>query len=318
MTGTARIPRRGEFDSKVINQKKLGEEHMEIQLGFDAVAADIMAKARPGQFVQIACRDIANPREQMPLLRRPFSLAAVRYNPDSNNENNKTIISIIYQLLGPGTKWLSERQPGSVVNITGPLGNGFNFGTTEQETDGRFILMGGGVGLPPLFFLAEKLREKGNENVIAIAGAQNSKRIIGKLIRPTKSATDPLEPNLFLEPFNASGTRVIIATDDGSFGFSGNAVMALAAFLEKQPQWQQATVYACGTKPMLRALAEFTIKHNIPCQLSLEEYMSCGIGLCQSCAVKLHHKPTHSGEENNIYKLVCTNGPVFDARKVVW
>ena len=311
MVEKQRVPRRGQFDSKVVSQKKLGREHVQIQLSFGSMAGAVMAKTKPGQFVQVACRDIDNPREQMPLLRRPFSLAGVE------SKGDETVVDIIYQLLGPGTKWLSERQPGSVVNVTGPLGNGFNINVVS-EAGGRFILMGGGVGLPPLFFLAKKLREKGYEDVIAIAGAQNSNRIIGELTGAKGDMNDGLEPGAFLEPFNVSGTGVIIATDDGSFGFSGNAVMALAGFLEKEPQWQQAVVYACGPKPMLRALAEFTIEHDMQCQLSLEEYMSCGIGLCQSCAVELHHTPTHSGEEESTYKLICTNGPVFDARKIVW
>jgi len=295
---------RGEFVAEVCRNNQFSVGHKSIVLSLEGAGADVFAGAKAGQFVQVACRELDNSRSPVPLLRRPFSIAA------GGMVDGRYLLEIIYRVLGPGTNWLQERHTGDKVNILGPLGNGFSL---PKSTNDKTILVGGGVGLPPMFFLAKQLAQKDCDKKIAFAGVQ-TKEQLGDNLRVEKIAADkPLAPAMVLDQFTSSDTASVIATDDGSCGFSGNAVDAIDEFLKGQADWGGARIYACGPEPMLRAAAELAQRRRMECQVCMEAYMSCGIGICQSCAVAMQ-----SEDKSEKYKLVCTNGPVFDAKAVIW
>jgi dihydroorotate dehydrogenase electron transfer subunit len=296
-------PRRGQFCAVVHRQEKFGAEYQAITIALTGSAVAVFARARPGQFVQLACRNLKETRNYSPLLRRPFSIAAIN-NRDSASDT--TQLQVIYKVLGPGTKWLRQRNAGDEIDIIGPLGNGFTLPENKQD---HIIMIGGGVGLPPMFFLSDEFAQQGYQNHIAIAGAQSG-HYFNDILHPEIRIDNTATPTMALERFSRNQTSCIIATDDGSLGFNGNVAVALDNFLDRQQPWQKAIIYACGPGPMLKAIAGLTRKRQMNCQVCMEAYMSCGIGLCQSCAV-----PTNSG---NKYKLVCTNGPVFDSKNIAW
>ena len=217
-----------------------------------------------------------------PLLRKPFGFHRIVGN------HKKQIIEILYESIGKGTRALSARKPGEALDIIGPLGNGFNL-----ERQGASILVAGGIGAAPLLMLAEELvrnrKLKIGKNILVLLGARSKNDILGE------------------KEFKKAGCKVKIVTDDGSKGHKGFVSALLQKILttnDKRP----TTIYACGPKAMLKEVAGIAGKNKIPCQLLLEEYMACGVGVCLGCAVM-----TKSG-----YKMVCKDGPVFEASEVIW
>jgi len=307
-------PRRGQFAGRIAGESLLGSEYRSMVVELTGSGAEVFATAKAGQFVQFACRDLDNSRLPVPLLRRPFSIAGLCYKEEPTKGVDQISIEIIYQVLGPGTRWLAERCQGYTVNILGPLGNGF---ALPEDKKSPVVLIGGGVGLPPMFFLADQLAQKGYQEVVGFAGVRTWAHLENSIVKDKYQQDVPLEPQSVLQQFNRSGTKSVIATDDGSFGFSGNTVEALGKFLARQDRYQRAQLYACGPEPMLKAAAELAKRLELSCQVCMEAYMACGIGVCQSCVVQIRSQNNREdGGEG--YKLVCTNGPVFDAGKVIW
>jgi dihydroorotate dehydrogenase electron transfer subunit len=310
------LPRRGEFVGRVISHSDFGTRSKCISVELTGTAARVFARTKAGQFVQFSCRNLDETRSPVPLLRRPFSIGGIRSDepksngPDRPNGDERLSFDVIYQLLGPGTRWLEQRRPNETINLLGPLGNGFSL---PQQRQNRIILIGGGVGLPPMFFLADQLFRSGYKDTTAFAGIQTAAHF---------------EPEIITRNFDECDYPCEISTDDGSYGFRGNAVEALEEFLGKNPDWQQAQLYACGPGVMLKAVAALAQRRGMPCQVCMEAYMSCGIGICQSCAVRVRDKNSAEQAANDKsqcnaddkpqYKLVCTNGPVFDSREIMW
>ena len=234
-------------------------------------APGIAKTAQPGQFINIKVCDGLDP-----LLRRPLSIHRV----------NGSTIEVLYEVVGKGTAILSQRKPGEILDIIGPLGNGFSY-QTEKKRRLNAILVGGGMGVAPLFFLAQQL--KANRPLVLI-GARTK-----ELISCEKE-------------FKSLGCRVFLATDNGSAGFKGKVTDLLKNVLLKAPDAKLTVIYACGPQPMLKAISSFIKVRGLSAQLSLEEHMSCGIGACLGCVVK-----TRSG-----FKRVCKEGPVFNAQDLVW
>jgi dihydroorotate dehydrogenase electron transfer subunit len=231
----------------------------------------IAAAAQPGQFANllVAGRDLC--------LRRPISF----YGVDGGR------VSMMIGVHGAGTAWLRERAVGEPLDLLGPLG-----GRGLSLTPGarRVALIGGGVGIPPLHFLATRRPADGPE-MLAFVGARSAERLLG------------------LEAFTALGVRTIASTDDGSAGFHGTAVAALAEVLATESIDQ---ILACGPTPMMRAAAELAAARGIACQVCLEARMACGVGACLSCVVET----TTDGWRR--YQRVCTEGPVFDGDQILW
>lgn len=223
--------------------------------------------ARPGQFVHIKCDGLS--------LRRPISICQI----DKANET----IRLVFQAKGKGTEWISGRKAGDTLNILGPLGNGFDI----KEGRGRAIVIGGGIGVPPMLGIGSKLKD----DCCAIIGFRNR------------------DFKILEQDFKDNNCEVHVCTDDGSYGTHGFVSDILKEELKhKKP----SIIYACGPTPMLKVIAQIAKEHGVRCQISLEERMGCGVGACLGCACKV----IADGKET--YKHVCKDGPVFEAEEVVF
>ena len=208
-----------------------------------------------------------------PLLRRPISI----FNVEGN------IVEFIFQVKGKGTEILSNREEGEMIDIIGPLGKG-NF---KFEGKNNIAIIGGGIGTFPLYELAKEA--KGKTKVNMYLGFRSKDFVV-------------LE-----EEYKKVSNKFVLTTDDGSYGNKGFAINFLKEDLENE---NIDVIYACGPLPMLKAVKELAKEKNIPCQISLEERMGCGIGVCLGCAVKI------SAGDQTVYGHVCKAGPVFDANMV--
>ncbi len=223
--------------------------------------------------------NIFTPNEKN-LLPRPISFCEF-------DRQNKTV-RFVYQVVGDGTSCFSRMLSGETLRLIAPIGNGYNVTTNKK----KITLVGGGVGIPPMLELAKSVRQKNPDAVIdVILGFRSSDTIL-------------------TGDFEKIGLNLFITTDDGSVGFKGNVV----GFM-KESGYETDIVYACGPKVMLKFLWMFCEEKNIPCFVSMEERMGCGLGVCVGCALLV--KP-RSGTGENYYKKVCKDGPVFNAKEVVW
>jgi dihydroorotate dehydrogenase electron transfer subunit len=233
--------------------------------------------ARPGQFLMIRVNQDYNP-----FIRRPFSIHSVSLKSKAAESS----IAILYEAVGVGTELLSKKKTGQYLDVLGPLGNGFSI------LDARFsILVGGGIGIAPLLFLAEQASIQYPASSIQVLIGANTKREI-----------------LCQKKFAKLGFSVKISTNDGSTGFRGNVTELLRRILLTTHNSQLTTIYACGPKSMLREISLISQQNSIPAQVSLDEYMACGLGVCMGCMIKT--KKAH--------RFVCRDGPVFDASEISW
>lgn len=247
--------------AKILSQNKIADGIYSMWV--ETTAAK---EAKPGQFIDVYVNDDSK------LLPRPISICEVK--DDS--------LRIVYRVVGGGTKIMSTYEEGDEIQIIGPLGNGFDM------RDGKAILVGGGIGIPPMVELAKNLSErKGKENVISVMGYRDELFLVDEL-----------------EQFST----VVIATEDGSTGTKGTVIDAL-----DENGVDGDVLYACGPIPMLKALKDWANGKGIECQISLEERMACGIGACLACVCKTKEKDEHSNVCN---KRICKDGPVFDANEI--
>ena len=240
---------------------------------FSIQAEEVVKIAKPGNFIEIRVND-----DIEPFLRRPISI----YNLDKENG----ILEFIFQEKGKGTKMLSAKREGDLIDIIGPLG----YGTFKYSNYENLAIIGGGIGIFPLYELA-KAAIKENKSVNTYLGFRNTELVV-------------LE-----EEFKEVSNKLILTTDDGSYANKGFAIDFLKNDIENG---KIDCIYACGPLPMLKAIKELALEKNIPCQVSLEEKMACGLGVCLGCAVKTAESPKEAPE----YWHVCKAGPVFDAKKV--
>jgi len=257
--------------ARVLEQAAVAPDFFRLRLD----APRIAGHAVPGQFVQVRVTDDLDP-----FLRRPFSIGDA--DPASGS------IEIVYHVVGKGSRRLSERKAGERIPLLGPLGNGFRL-----PDRGTVVLVGGGVGMPPVFFAAKSIR---GCRVCVIQGARCAERL------------------LYREELSSLGIPHRETTEDGSAGSRGLVTGALIETLcDLPPDTRKETIeiLACGPPAMLAAVAEIARTHGVRCQVSVEERMACGFGICMGCAV---HKRTSGTRE---YALVCVDGPVFDATEIV-
>jgi dihydroorotate dehydrogenase electron transfer subunit len=302
-------------------------------LQFTGAGAEAFAKARPGQFGQFDLTNIAMPAaEVIPedlkdtatrqiILRRPFSFARVAKDtpapahPSSGHTASaksvssgplKINVEVVYCVLGPGSLRMTTLVKGNTINVIGPLGNGFTVPSGKK----RSLLVSGGMGWPPLEHLAQVLTaEHPTMDAIAFAGAKSKEDL------PFEKPLDILsrEIGFWLGEFARYSISSIVATDDGSLGFKGFVSECLIDWLkENNINPPETIIYACGPRSMLATIAKFARDKKIDCQISMEEMMGCGIGLCQSCAVKC------KADSGDRYKLCCKDGPIFDAKEIVF
>ena len=230
---------------------------------------DIAKQAVPGQFITLYTSDADK------LLPRPISLCEI------DKENGR--LRIVYRIAGSGTKEFATYKAGDTVEIMGPLGNGFS---AVSSIGKKPMVIGGGIGIPPMLGLAKSLQAAGND-VTAVLGYRNE---------------------LFLQDEFVTCSSVYNATEDGSTGTKGTVIDAILA-----NNLDPDVIFACGPKPMLRAIKELAAKKQIPCFISLEERMACGIGACLACVCQTKNVDGHSNVHNS---RVCKDGPVFAAEEV--
>ena len=305
---------KGQFKAVVSSNRQIGQRFYRLRLEFTQDAARAFANFEPGQFAQFDLsktalpspdavpEDLRDASSRKILLRRPFSFAEVTTNGD------KTFAELLYCVVGPATVRMTTLSAGDCVGIIGPLGRGYRI----QDGKKTVILIGGGMGTPPLQHLAQSLTARDNGiDVISFAGAKTSEAL------PFEGRLDEISQYLgFSVPeFAKYGIESLVATDDGSAGYHGLVTDCLAEWLEKSDLiFDDIIICACGPEAMLARVAQIAYEKNIDCQVSMERRMACGIGLCQSCAVEC--KVEDSGETT--YKMCCQDGPVFDGREVVF
>ena len=220
---------------------------------------------RGSQFLHIKCGDHQ-------LLRRPISVALVQWDEPQDTA------SLVFEVRGEGTEWLSRRTEGDILDVLGPLGNGF-----QMEDTGRYLLVGGGIGVPPLLGCAAS----GGERTTSILGFRSKDRAI------------------LIDRFQETGSQVLLCSDDGTLGEH----CFVDALVRKALEQPYDGVLACGPKPMLKSVAKAAAEAGVPCQVSMEERMACGVGACLGCAVQM---------ADGTMKHVCKDGPVFAAGEVDW
>lgn len=250
---------------KVVSQTTVAENIYELTLQGELVRE----MGEPGQFVQIKVSDSIDP-----LLRRPISIAKI--------EHDKNQFTCIYRTEGKGTILLSQKKPGDIVDVLGPLGNGFPI--SEVKEGETALLVGGGIGVPPLYELSKQLVRRGVQ-VIHVLGFQSENVVF------------------YNEAFAKLG-QTYVATVDGSYGEKGFVTNII-----ENEKIAFDVLYSCGPTPMLAALEKAYSDKKV--YLSLEERMGCGIGACFACVCHTADDPT-----GHTYKKVCSDGPVFKAGEV--
>ncbi|MEL7564265.1 MAG: dihydroorotate dehydrogenase electron transfer subunit [Dehalobacterium sp.] len=235
---------------------------------------DLAAVAKAGQFLHIRCGE-----KTESMIRRPISI--------NSADREKGEIGLLYEVKGRGTQWLAEQKEGNLIDVMGPLGNGFML----KQSYRQILLVGGGIGVAPLFFLAQEARAQGK--IVNLLLGARSKELV-----------------MLEKEFRRIGVEVQVATDDGSYGFSGFVTQLIPEMLNKTCIDH---VYACGPKNMLLHVAKLAEKHSVPCSVSLEERMACGVSACRGCVVGVKNS---RGELS--YKNVCSDGPVFEAQEVIF
>lgn len=253
-----------ERECKIVSKEQVGDAvYMTLEVG-DMIRASFRA---PGQFVHIRCGEGL-------LLRRPISVCScMEDEPDD-------LLSIVFEVRGEGTRWLAGRELGDSLDVLGLAGNGF-----DLKPEGRYLLVGGGIGIPPMLGCAQYTGGRAT----AILGGRSRDKII-------------LE-----DFFREDCAKVLCATDDGSLGHHGFVDALVRRELSEDRGYDG--VLACGPKPMLRNVAKVAEEFGVPCQVSMEERMGCGVGACLVCACDM---------ADGSRKHVCKDGPVFDSKEVDW
>jgi dihydroorotate dehydrogenase electron transfer subunit len=242
------------------------------------VAPEIAEQARPGQFVEIAV-----PEGRDFMLPRPFSI-----HEASRRGGWAGTLELAFLASGPGTRWLAEAQPHDFLDVIGPLGKPFPYPRDRTNC----LLVGGGYGAAPLYFLANELNARG-KRVDMVIGAREQDRVF-----------KPVEAKRL-------SVSIALATEDGSLGDRGRVTDLLPGMVSRT---KTEVVYACGPNPMLRAVAEYCADHRIPSQVAVEELMGCGVGVCWTCVVPVIRRDGSGWD----YLRSCVEGPVFSGARVWW
>lgn len=234
---------------------------------FTISCPEVVAAASPGQFVHIRANGFT--------LRRPISICGI--------DKDKGTLRIVFEVRGEGTAEIAKLNKGDLIDMLAPLGHGF----TVDESYKKVILIGGGIGTPPMLPLAK------------IYGSRAS------VITGFRKASAAI----LQDDIKKTGAEVILCTDDGSAGIHGFVTQPFAELVEKGGI---DAVYACGPSPMLKAVSKLCIEKGIKCEISLEERMACGIGACLGCACRTKRN------DEEYFAHVCKDGPVFKAEEVLW
>jgi len=253
-----------ERSCKIVSKERMGDAIYLVLEAGDMVRTSFKG---PGQFVHIKCGEGL-------LLRRPISVCSC------TSDEPEDLLSVVFEVRGEGTAWLADRCVGETLDVLGLLGNGF-----DMKREGRYLLVGGGIGIPPMLGCAQYT----NGRSTAILGGRDAGKII------------------LQDRFEETCAKVLTATDDGSMGHHGFVDALVRQELEEDRDYDG--VLACGPRPMLKSVARAAEQLGIPCQVSMEERMGCGVGACLVCACDM---------ADGSRRHVCKDGPVFDSREVDW
>jgi dihydroorotate dehydrogenase electron transfer subunit len=269
--------------ASVLSNTRLSAIYNVVALG----APEVAAAAEPGQFVMIKTSDGCDP-----LLRRPFSIFEILRDAGGA----PIAISLLNKRVGIGTARIFDARPGATLSCLGPLGLPF----VAVDPPAEAWMVAGGVGLAPFITLTGALRARGARARLFYGG---------------RTAADLF----YVDLFEQLGVEVTLATEDGSRGARGRVTAPLAAALTASVG-QPVALYACGPTPMMHAVAALAASAGLPCQVSLEQVMGCGLGGCYSCVVPVRHVDGGDGREpgHPHYVRSCIDGPVFAADRVVW
>lgn len=269
-----------QFTAMVLSNIEVSPGYWRMRL----TAPNEFAVASPGQFVMVRVNGAIDP-----LLRRPFGVFDFGvYQPVQSGASCQPFFEMLYRVVGKGTAMLSKLHGTDLLDILGPLGKGFDLGESNEEK----LIVGGGVGLAPLYLLAKELVK--TSQVRLFAGGRTRDDI------------------LCITEFERLGVECYVATEDGSLGECGLVTEALIRRLDVLKG--ESTIYACGPSGMLNAVANIAAARKIPCQVSLEGYMACGVGACLGCVAPGHNHSTETPD----FRCVCTEGPVFEAGELKW
>ena len=267
---------------KIIENTKIAQKFYKIR----AESPYLAKTAKPGQFIEVKCSD-----EVEPFLRRPFSIHRITKNG----------IEILYEVVGKSTELLTKKKAGGSLDVIGPLGHGFEYKSIVHGP-WSIVLVAGGIGVAPLVALAESVLS------CQLSVPSKRKKIYALIGAKTKTHV------LCEEEFKKYGAEVFVSTEDGSKGHKGFITDLLRNKLATG-NWQLGTVCACGPYGMLKAVAKIAEENDIDCQVSLEERMACGVGVCLGCPVKVY---TDNRVQRTEYRMVCKDGPVFNAEEIAW
>jgi dihydroorotate dehydrogenase electron transfer subunit len=266
-------------EARVLHRIDLNPGYFLLDIEDPEMASEFLA----GQFVMLH-------REEgdFPFLPRPFSACDLLY---ADGHEDPFGIRLLVQVMGTGTRSLSRMEAGARLAMWGPLGTHFRL---EGEF-GRAILVAGGIGVAPFPLLVRQLRERNPslDRITLLYGARSARDLV------------------LVDDLGASGAHVRLATDDGTRGFHGTVVDLLRDELESAGG-ETVQLYGCGPEPMLDALARFAVDRGLPCQLSLERMMGCGVGACLGCVVATKA----DWPDGYLYTKTCTEGPVLDADRL--
>ncbi|KAA0257436.1 dihydroorotate dehydrogenase electron transfer subunit [Deferribacter autotrophicus] len=254
------------MEGKVVFNKRLNGKYYYMKVE----NRDFVRKCKPGQFFMLKTQVYDYVVD--PLLRRPFGICDV-------DEDGFTLL---YLLVGKGTSLLANIEEGTLIKFSEPLGNGF-----KLVADSKVALVGGGVGIAPLLYLAKELKKKNNEITLFYGG----------------KSKDDIH---LIDEFKKFCDEIKISTEDGTLGQKGR----VTALLDKTASFDK--VYCCGPKPMMKATVDFALENEIDIEVSLDEKMACGIGACLGCIIYIKEK------NGIVQKRCCVEGPVFDGTKIAW
>ncbi|MBW3589074.1 MAG: dihydroorotate dehydrogenase electron transfer subunit [Actinobacteria bacterium] len=260
--------------AEILNHRKLGDEYHSLTI----VAPEIAEAAKPGQFV-----NLRPPTDRSYLLRRPFSIFRV-----NRRGNVAATVEVVFDIRGPGTAALAAMRRHEPIDIVGPIGRSFTIPKTQHSC----LLVGGGVGATPLFFLGEELQNAG-KRVDVLWGAATASRLVA-----------PIEAKRL-------GAVAAFTTDDGSEGHHGLITEVLGEMIER---CGTEVIYTCGPRQMMASVTKIALEFGIPAQVAMEELMGCGIGVCMTCVT-----PVWNRDGTGIANVrTCVDGPVFNGARIAW
>ena len=268
---------------KIKNIRDLGRQNYLVTLK----APEQARLVRPGQFIMLKCVEDV---EENPLLRRPFTV----FNIDRHARSGKPAgLELLVKDVGTGTHRLVQSRAGQVLSCLGPQGRGFQISARMRNRTAVACLIAGGVGIAPLFLLAQSLLAQNVKPVLFYGGANEADLVLR-------------------EYFESLGIDVFYSTEDGSFGERGLVTLALEQFIKRRSR-RNIRAYACGPWAMMKAVHLLCTQNSLPCEVSLEARMGCSLGACLGCVVRSNNE---QGEEQ--FLRVCQEGPVLSSRLIDW